>query len=384
MVETLPRPNLFRFATSELSQDAFLCWLIDHARHPWHQGLHTCARSFVALLYNRANPEARLSDTDIVEVTTPARQVNDIDISFEAVIGDRRVSFIIEDKVNTSHHSGQLERYKKFLENSGIATSDLVPVYLKTGAMFHEDQDASGHGYVVVGPDDLLAFLTNHLADVDSEIFAHFVDHLGERVARRREDLAELFERGEVRAFMHDHVQWAFMEHLVAGLAYVPGTGKLHRDRNRNGSPWTQYCFSKLDDALMPDRIREDLFYRIDGRKNPDDGTWGYYLAVRQFGRVKESTDATRRHKLERLARYREAFRVAFEACPGLRCAKPTTDNQGNEESEIGTIFFGRDQNSPSDVLSAWPVFHRAFLAGLHAAGLLPDAREGQLQEAQA
>jgi len=46
------KPNIFSFATSELSQDAFICWLVSHINYPEDTILHECAKDFIVMLYN--------------------------------------------------------------------------------------------------------------------------------------------------------------------------------------------------------------------------------------------------------------------------------------------------------------------------------------------
>lgn len=63
-------PNIFDHATSELSQDAFLCWLISWA-DPEHKAadpeLHEVARDFVRKLFQKAEVEAP-ADTGSVKL----------------------------------------------------------------------------------------------------------------------------------------------------------------------------------------------------------------------------------------------------------------------------------------------------------------------------
>lgn len=44
------RPNLFSYATSELSQDAFVCWLLESASPEYEEldiELHECVAKFI-------------------------------------------------------------------------------------------------------------------------------------------------------------------------------------------------------------------------------------------------------------------------------------------------------------------------------------------------
>lgn len=48
------RPNLFSYATSELSQDAFVCWLLKWAKPQYKNPdaeLHKCAVKFIQALF---------------------------------------------------------------------------------------------------------------------------------------------------------------------------------------------------------------------------------------------------------------------------------------------------------------------------------------------
>ena len=50
------RPNLFGYATKELSQDAVICWLIawagvEQSKYPEDEALRRCGRAFVDALF---------------------------------------------------------------------------------------------------------------------------------------------------------------------------------------------------------------------------------------------------------------------------------------------------------------------------------------------
>lgn len=121
-------PNLFTYATSELSQDAFLCWLLEWA-DPRHRdldpNLHRVARIFLDALFKEAGLEAPGPDAS-VEVH---KQLKAADIVAE--IGEHHV-LVIEDKTHTANRDGQLDRYRKALGKL-YEDRELVCIYLKTG-----------------------------------------------------------------------------------------------------------------------------------------------------------------------------------------------------------------------------------------------------------
>ena len=106
----MAKPNIFRLATKELSQDAFFTWLLQWAdkKHiQFDPQLNEIAQDFVRLLIGQS------VDYQINKVEA-GRQWNNIDIWAE--INDEY--FIgIEDKTNTGEHFEQLERYKKIAES---------------------------------------------------------------------------------------------------------------------------------------------------------------------------------------------------------------------------------------------------------------------------
>lgn len=119
-------PNIFSYATSELSQDAMIAWLLQWASPEYGEAdpdLHRTGKKFVRLLAGK-------SDDFHIESVDVGRQWENIDIWAE--INDNTF-LIIEDKTGTTIHDDQLERYKISVkrEYSGKRT-DLCYAYVKT------------------------------------------------------------------------------------------------------------------------------------------------------------------------------------------------------------------------------------------------------------
>ena len=121
------QPNIFDFATSELSQDAMFAWIISWANPQYkenNQMLYYAAVEFVRLLLNK-NEEFYINKIEV------GRQWQNIDIWAE--INDD-ILLIIEDKVETREHSNQLERYRQIAQeeykNQNI---QVFCSYIKTG-----------------------------------------------------------------------------------------------------------------------------------------------------------------------------------------------------------------------------------------------------------
>ena len=112
------KPNIFNYATSELSQDAFICWLIewsDIAHSDKDELLNTCASKFVKELI-------QVPSTYKIQSVEVGRQWYNIDVW--ALINNEYF-LVIEDKKGTTEHSDQLKRYaeiaKEHYKKSDIA-----------------------------------------------------------------------------------------------------------------------------------------------------------------------------------------------------------------------------------------------------------------------
>ena len=121
------QPNIFDFATSELSQDAMFAWLMSWANPQYKDNnpmLNSAAVEFVQLLLNK-NEDFYINKIEV------GRQWQNIDIWAE--INDD-ILLIIEDKVETSEHSNQLERYRQIAQEEYIGQNvQVFCSYIKIG-----------------------------------------------------------------------------------------------------------------------------------------------------------------------------------------------------------------------------------------------------------
>lgn len=170
------RPNLFQIATSELSQDAFLVWLIqwaDPANMQFDPTLCFAGQDFIRFLIRKQHDDPM---TEIRKVET-GRQWENIDVWAE--VNDSYL-IIIEDKTSSIRHSNQLHRYKqiaaKYSNNKNI-----LPVffYVKTENEAKASlRQVEMNGYTVISRDNLLDFFSTHPSVND--IYNDYVLHLRE------------------------------------------------------------------------------------------------------------------------------------------------------------------------------------------------------------
>lgn len=175
-------PNIFRFATKELSQDAVICWLIawagtDSAGSEEDEALRRCGRALVDALFAKwPDWEVQLGDRICTEVRA---QHYKIDVLARV---DGRYVLLIEDKTNTGAHHGQLGRYWNSVvegktEFGNVAADDLFPIYFKTGNHSLQDREyAEGQEYAVFDRTDFLGVLDTYTGA--NAILVDFRDYL--------------------------------------------------------------------------------------------------------------------------------------------------------------------------------------------------------------
>jgi hypothetical protein len=172
----MDKPNIFQIATKELSQDAFLTWMLKWAAPEQRENdsaLHECARQFVILLLKEV-PDFQITSLDA------GRQWNNVDVWAE--INDE-ILLIIEDKKYATEHGNQLDTYREMAQEWCLHPDrnkpwKLVCVYLKTGNEAANDlAEIKKKHYDTVGRADLVKLFNRH-PGVTNEIFADFTRYL--------------------------------------------------------------------------------------------------------------------------------------------------------------------------------------------------------------
>jgi hypothetical protein len=165
-------PNLFSFATKELSQDAFLCWLLQWSDASYAEiepKLHIAGQS----LLNRMFIKHGIT-LNILPSVKIIRQFKNVDILVEV---DSQYILLIEDKTTSKEHSNQLARYKEDVCKA-YPEQRVLPIFFKTGEQ-SDYRDVEKQGYALILREDLLAILRDGIkAGIENAIFRDFLDYL--------------------------------------------------------------------------------------------------------------------------------------------------------------------------------------------------------------
>lgn len=172
------KPNLFQYATKELSQDAFLCWFISWSNLDLKEinpELHRQSKYFLSSILKKSALE--LPEKYEVEIKT---QYEKIDILMLITSKEENIVFMIEDKVSSSEHNNQLERYKKII---GKKFKKYIPVltYIKSDLVFKSElKKVTESGYHLIDINEFYHLIANEY--VENDIFNDFKAHLKGKV----------------------------------------------------------------------------------------------------------------------------------------------------------------------------------------------------------
>jgi len=127
------KPNLFTWATKELSQDAFICWLAAWANPDCFGNskyMFESGTAFVHALLSKHN----ISNIEITKVEVERQLFGVIDVVIKVYTTNKNYLIIIEDKIHSSEHSNQLARYSSLARNSKHHQElELLCLFVKTG-----------------------------------------------------------------------------------------------------------------------------------------------------------------------------------------------------------------------------------------------------------
>lgn len=233
-------PNIFKYATKELSQDAFLCWLLSLADKKYANsetlGLHQLAANLIRSLYD--NPTFQFSEVKV------KKQKQRIDIWVEI---DQKHLLIIEDKTNSNAGIDQLITYKKtaadFCKKNNFES--LKCIYLKTGleSANQFSSNSKNEDWIMFSLEDLFLVFNTHIKNISHPFVVDFFNITKEKI-NRRENYSSFIKSTESA----NDVISVFYKHLEQdgifkrwGAIDIRGVKRLLADN----------CYSKEDEYAM-------------------------------------------------------------------------------------------------------------------------------------
>ena len=187
----MERNNIFNFATSELSQDAFICWLCnwvnfdDNILSEDEKKLKLLATEFIEKMLGE-----KLEDRKV----NIKRQYQKIDVLLEIqnktefITNENEknpvvdIYVIIEDKVGTGLHSNQIEIYTKLIseknKNINKGKALIKTVYYKIYDEDNMERLKENGVNVILGRENILELLKEYKDKINNSIFENYHNYL--------------------------------------------------------------------------------------------------------------------------------------------------------------------------------------------------------------
>ena len=351
--------NLFAFATSELSQDAFFCWALDCLNRDEDSPLYGLGRSFWALLSGCKNDALQKIKGVVIR-----RQFKHMDVLALVVYSNQTIdALVIEDKVNTSEHDDQIQTYLTELDNLLGSLSiedgrnkdieeDLKKIvrneytlkacqfnrfvaYVKTGFFSDADWDTVKQERKVreevipvlaVSAEDLVKVVDTYVHD--SEIVSMYSTYLHEefldkanwyeRALTEGADLETLLKTTEVvpyyflRILFDGETALGISRRMWESRTRGDGSRVINSGHNIGGRRWSHIKFWRRP-LERGDETHPYLFWRIDTDGN------GMYLALRYYDESGRDKGLNREETFLRLQEIiRETYDVLKKDIEGL------------------------------------------------------------------
>lgn len=351
--------NLFAFATSELSQDAFFCWALDCLNRDEDSPLYGLGRSFWALLSGPKNDALPKIKGVVIR-----RQFKHMDVLALVVYSNGTIdALVIEDKVNTSEHDDQIQTYLKELDNLLGSLSiedgrnkdieeDLKKIvrneytlkacqfnpfvaYVKTGFFSDADWDTVKRERklseepiptLTVSAEDLVKVVDTYVHDSEivsmysTYLHEEFLDkaNLYERALTEGADLKTLLKTTEVvpyyflRILFDGETALGISRRMWESRTRGDGSRVINSGHNIGGRRWSHIKFWRRP-LERGDETHPYLFWRIDTDGN------GMYLALRYYDKSGRDNGLNREETFLRLQEIiRETYDVLKKDIEGL------------------------------------------------------------------
>lgn len=167
--------NLFNYATSELSQDAFICWLMSFADDKKaDQNIFKVSNLVLQKLFNLHG----INNYNFLDNIEIKKQFEKIDVLLIITIRNEKYTIIIEDKTHTRNHSNQLERYRDAVLKNGFDKQRVLGIYFKTEDQSNYDSVVKS-GYKPFKRNDFLDILRKGInLGIKNNIYLDYVAYL--------------------------------------------------------------------------------------------------------------------------------------------------------------------------------------------------------------
>ncbi|UPT76674.1 PD-(D/E)XK nuclease family protein [Sulfurovum sp. XGS-02] len=335
--------NIFDYATSELSQDAFISLLIGWFDNE-EEELHELSKDFISELYTKyqinmiGNHNAK--DLEIKSVKL-RQQYHKIDVYFEVETDEETIPFIIEDKTWTEPHSDQLLRYTK-----KVSKDNAVKVFFKTGHITEKDRNETKKAsYIILDTLWLYDFLKNY-HNINNLILKDYIDYIERNFYNKlyKNNSKKELEDWEYTDAKEGYVQYAILEkikHLTLGHNEpIPEYIRFTRNGKRWDTWWTCHLANDFSIFVKMKQLKE-----------------GHCLRLMEYSKK----DFTLESKTDSLNKNIEITNNILKSIENSNIRVNKKPRYKARESEIAIMNLS-DPNSLEDAVKEFSVFLKKFI----------------------
>jgi hypothetical protein len=166
------RPNIFNCATREMSQEAFIFWLLqwsDPEASIINAKLHKLSHNLIKALFNKHNQKlpSQIEKIDLLGGYC------DIDM---LLIINNTIIIPIQDKIYNRESPDQLLKYIQVLKDDGHPEENILPIYLQTGTQGNHKK-LMEIGFIPFSLKELLNVL-NSGQTIKNDILHDYIEYL--------------------------------------------------------------------------------------------------------------------------------------------------------------------------------------------------------------
>ena len=165
-------PNIFKYATSELSQDAVICYFAEWANPTYKEHpMHKVGQLFVQKMLDKWDV------TNTIDKVEVYRQYKNIDV---LLVINEKYAMIIEDKTYSSEHSNQLNKYKESVQtDKNFKDYEIKGIYFKKSNQSYI-KNVTDSRFKPFFRDDIISFIESCPKNITDTIFTNFRDSIEE------------------------------------------------------------------------------------------------------------------------------------------------------------------------------------------------------------
>ena len=261
----LEKNNLFSFATSELSQDTFICWCLNWINYP-NEELYPMAKNIFSNLLEEKDLE-----NEKIEIL---RQYKKIDVL--VILKKSKKAYIIEDKTYTSEHSDQINKYRETIKNEfKEEINDIKTVYFKTGFWFSYDfyiVNEKDKIDIKIDREDFLKIINKYQGkNIILDDYCEYFEGVTKQEEKEKNYLISEEELSQ-KKYWELNIAWSAISQYEFMRKIFPKE-YIRSGRSIGGGVYTQYDI--LKNKIFPDTREENLlenkrtysvFWRVDSK----------------------------------------------------------------------------------------------------------------------